>query len=175
MKPEFEWNGIKVYMADIVRRDGESARMAERRSVEALIASIFGAGVSLGHTADGAPYLTGADECISVSHGAGRAVVAVSNCPIGVDIEAPRDQLQRIEHKFRCEADSRELSLLQLWTAKEAVFKAANCPALTISQIAILSACEAIADNRRFSLTYFPLPDGAMIALGALKIYEMAP
>lgn len=137
-------------------------REHERLAVEALVAEVFGAAV-LAHHADGAPYIIGVAEHISVSHGGGYAVLAVSRGPIGVDIEAPRAQLERIRHKFM-RPDDISPSLLHAWTAKEATFKAAALAGITIHDIAVAGNTATTPDGRRFALEYHPLGP-ALIAL----------
>lgn len=167
----------RIYIRRIDRAEGMSARDAERAAVAAIVKCIFGDGATIGHNADGAPVLMiGGKETyvsISVSHGAGRAVVAVrGDGATGVDIEAPREQLLRVERRIRHANDSRTLSPLELWTAKEATFKAAGIASLTLPHIAVTDdgvaeiypAGESGAWGKRFRISYHTL-DGALIAL----------
>lgn len=167
----------RIYIRRIDRAERMTARDAERAAVAAIVRDIFGEGATIGHSADGAPVLMidvkEASARISVSHGAGRAVVAVrDNGATGVDIEAPREQLLRVESRIRHAKDSRTLSPLELWTAKEATFKAAEIASLTLPHIAVTDdgvaeiypAKESGAWGKRFRISYHTL-DGALIAL----------
>lgn len=166
-----------IYVRRTNRAEGMTARDAERAAVVAIVRHIFGDGATIGHSADGAPVLmTDGEEAstwISVSHGAGRAVVAVrDNGAAGVDIEAPREQLRRVDSRIRHANDSCTLSPLELWTAKEATFKAAGIATLTLPHIAVKNGGAAEiypagvpeGCGRRFRISYHQL-DSALIAL----------
>lgn len=139
-------------------------REAERRTVERLVAEVF-PGKTLSHDDHGAPFIEGSPMHISVSHGAGQAVIAVSPGPVGVDIESDREQLRKVSGRFIRPEDNYP-SLLHAWTAKEAVFKAAGNPALTLSSISLPEAGRAITpDGRKFTLTTHPQPDDSLITV----------
>lgn len=170
MEPLIEWHGVRVYLGAIQREAGQTEREAERAAVSRLLSAALGCDAAIGHDAAGAPYIVGtAQPQLSVSHGAGHAVIAVANRRVGVDIEAPRAQLERVERKFRNEDDSPRLSLLELWTAKEAVFKAAGIADLTVGQIAVSACNEAVVERRTFDVAFFPV-EGAMIALASERV-----
>lgn len=91
------------------------------------------------HDPDGAPLLVGSELKVSVSHSRRFAAVAIDpRRRIGVDIEEPRlEQLRRVISKF---LSSEELPfwgdrLLEAWTAKEAVFKAAGIAGIGLGSI----------------------------------------
>jgi phosphopantetheinyl transferase (holo-ACP synthase) len=155
---KIERNGYTLY---IIELDGRG-RSAERRAVDTLVRTAFG-NRELCHHQNGAPYIAGVESHISVSHGGGKAVLAVSVGPIGIDIEAPRPQLERVRDKFmRPEDDS--ASLLHAWTAKEATFKAAACDGLTIHDISLSADKAIVPDGRSFIIEYLP-SDTALIAV----------
>ncbi len=129
-----------------------SAREHERRAVKALVKEAFGE-AELAHADSGAPYIIGVAEHVSVSHGAGLAVLAVSDSAVGVDIEAPRSQLERVAGKFM-RADDECESLLHAWTAKEAVYKAAGCEGITVHDISVSVNTARIPDGREFAVEY---------------------
>lgn len=120
-----------VYMKPLSSRgrEGESATIAS------MVHELFGESI-LCHKENGAPFIAGSEKQISISHGAGFAVIAISNYPIGVDIEAPRMQLERIRHKFMRDSDAAE-TLLHAWTAKEAAFKAGGVDGVTVHDIRV--------------------------------------
>lgn len=127
-------------------------REAEKAAVAEIVRQVFGDRTLL-HRDDGSPYIGDFDGFISVSHGAGTAVLAVSDTPVGVDIEDDRSQLQRVSHKFINEAEDDAPSLLHAWTAKEAAFKAAGIAGVTVSEI-IVKQDAAFVRGRRFGLHY---------------------
>ncbi|MDE6459694.1 MAG: 4'-phosphopantetheinyl transferase superfamily protein [Paramuribaculum sp.] len=137
-------------------------REGEKSTVREMIISLF-AGSELSHKPSGAPFVEGTEKYISVSHGAGYAVVAVGDKPIGVDIEAPRQQLDRIRHKFMRPDDCSE-SLLHAWTAKEAAFKAAESANVTVHDIAINGNSASIPGFGNKIIDYYNL-DTAIIAI----------
>lgn len=67
----------------------------------------------------------------SLSHGGGWVVGACSEAPIGIDVEAAGQRLEKVRRRFAGPADQPVLdhfgdsldTLCRLWTAKEAVFK----------------------------------------------------
>lgn len=137
---------------------GVDVRKREKQVVEALMLYRFGHEVTVRHRPSGAPYADyTADHresaemlpSISLSHGGGWAVLAVGGIrdAIGVDIEAPRNQLFRVIDRFVSPTekerwDCTSLSVLQwLWTVKEAVYKAALTPGLPLKEIEVLTPC----------------------------------
>lgn len=171
MRLIFEWEGVEVWGEDITLQEGETMRSAERRVAAEMAVAIFGPGDKIIHDPSGAPGLASGEASISVSHGAGMLVLAVdsSGRHVGVDIESPRPQLQRVVRRFVCASDSAGLSLLQLWTAKEAAFKAACVPGLVISEIPVTGSSAApvawLPDGRNMTVHYHELASGALIAL----------
>lgn len=171
MRLIFEWEGVEVWGKAIHPEEGETARNAERRVASEMAIALFGPGSRIDHDLSGAPSLAGGEASISVSHGAGMLVLAVdsSGRHVGVDIEAPRPQLQRVGRRFVCARDSSGLSLLQLWTAKEAAFKAACLPGLVISEIPVTGSSAAtvawLPDGRTTTVRYHEMPGGVLIAL----------
>lgn len=129
-----------------------------RRAVDQLLLRAAGPGARVIHDCDGAPLLVDSPLNISISHSRNFAAVAVDpDRRIGVDIEEPRlEQLRRVISKF---LNPDELSagwgdrLLQAWTCKEAVFKAAGIPNIGLASIHLAGPSEAITpDGRRFRL-----------------------
>ena len=85
-----------------------------------------------------------ADNChLSLSHTDGYVAAAVSDLPVGVDIERANRKLAKgLYDRIACGKEKAlyaaldNTQLLQLWTAKEAVFKQTdNNDGLTVSQI----------------------------------------
>ncbi len=137
-----------------------------RQAVDRMIADHVGADARLIHDADGAPMLAGAPLHISISHSPNFAALALdADNRIGIDIEEPRlEQLSRIISKFLTppERPRWQSRLLRAWTAKEATFKAAGIPGLTIGRITLSTDDSDIAttpDGRQFLLQFTETPD----------------
>lgn len=153
-----------------------TGREGERHTVSLLLPELFRemdpATLCVDHTPEGKPLIPGYSGHISISHGGGTAIIARNDhTPIGIDIEAPRPQLERVMRRFVGDKDfirgDRPLLdwLLALWTAKEAVYKAASTPGLALAAIAIVNPCLAVLpDGREYHLTTYPC-DGNLITL----------
>lgn len=129
-----------VYSVGIAcERSASAGRHTRREREKAAVRSIASAlGIEIGHAPDGAPTMDGGN--ISVSHSIGLAVVAVDpRRRIGIDAEDWRDALWRVRPKFLAEEEMAlfvdEESLLRAWTAKEAVYKAAQSPRPLLTEI----------------------------------------
>ncbi|MDE6377205.1 MAG: 4'-phosphopantetheinyl transferase superfamily protein, partial [Duncaniella sp.] len=156
---------IKILTATIETTGRTGRRQAEREAALRLVRGWFGSDATIAHREDGAPYVEGRGEYISVSHCADQCVVAVSDAPVGVDVETRRAQLLKIAPRFLTPREQAEIGslgeldrdsqldlLLHYWTAKEAVFKCASLPDLVISEIEVTltTACD-ILDPRAVS------------------------
>ena len=133
------WATINRLCRQIPSQLRSNPRSCEQFAEKVLIENLFGSDITFIHTESGRPSfipaINWADaECppISISHGAGIVALAVSksDCLIGVDVEEPRLQLLRIYPRFlRSEEQPPEITvttLLPLWTAKEAAWKASS-------------------------------------------------
>lgn len=128
-----------------------------RLAVDRLVARAAGTDARVIHDPDGAPLLVGSPLNISISHSRHFAAVAVdADRRIGVDIEEPRlEQLQRVISKFLTpdELPGWGHRLLQAWTCKEAVFKAAGIPNIGLASIRLVGpSLAATPDGRHFCL-----------------------
>lgn len=154
-------NDVRIYRRPLPATTRSARREAERETVAHLINEAFGPGARLSHDENGRPYLEGIPGIyISISHSAEECLLAVSNRPVGIDIEAPREQLQRIAAKFLTPAEQSRGPhdigvLLRYWTAKEAVFKCADIPSLVISEIELTpDLSHATARMEQYEITY---------------------
>ena len=151
----------------------KSARRDRERAAEAtLLAEAFGEGATLGHEADGAPFVEGHPEAeISISHCKDLCVLVVDCEPIGVDVEDYRSQLRRVASRFvaPCEGNPEELTdtqLLKLWTAKEAIYKVARTPGLGLQEIEVdTESGLGKARGATYRLTFQPLREARMLAV----------
>lgn len=114
-----------------------------RAAVSALVSQALGPDARVGHTPQGAPLICGVPSPPSLSVSHSRALAAVLLGPgdarIGVDAEEWRDQLARVMTRLLSPQEraayGRGLPLLMAWTAKEAVYKAALTPGLSLHEI----------------------------------------
>ena len=82
--------------------------------------------LSIERTENGKPFFKDLTSLkFNLSHAGGIAVVAVSDCDIGVDIEFIRDDVdtQRIAERFFAPTDIKNEDFFSLWTKKEAYSK----------------------------------------------------
>ena len=111
---------------------------SQRKGVLAVQQLLLKAGIdpiTMQHDAAGIPRLP--SQYISISHAKGYAAIALGSIPLGVDIEQLRDQVQRITSKFVHASENfaqTTSELIQLWTAKEAVYKAVEVPGIHLNQ-----------------------------------------
>ena len=90
------------------------------------LATRLSGGVICAHPS-GQPYIEGSDMHISISHSGEYAVCALSENPVGIDIEKIREVSERLIDRV-CTAREREYvtsneRFFEVWTAKEAYFK----------------------------------------------------
>lgn len=139
-----------------------SKRQKERLMTLALVKRHFGADAETGHNPDGAPFVTtSASTFISLTHSGNRAAMAFSaTLPVGIDLQDPSPALMRVRERFLTEEQlpvwgKDEDTLLQAWTIKEAVYKAAGIKPLTSDEIHISpDGKTASAEHQGFTARY---------------------
>ena len=98
---------------------------------------------------------------LSLSHGGDWAVAAYHPLvPVGIDVEAPRAQLERVIARVASECEVAELDRATVWGAKEAVYKAAGIKGLDWKkEIDVRSHREALCTRggERYALEAFPM------------------
>lgn len=174
--------GVEIYLAPIVT-DGNrhSRRDVEKAATAQLVTTLFGSEATVVHNPDGAPLLMLPDGAtpapkISISHTIRTVALAVGHTGrhIGIDIEQPRQQLVRVARRFLSPEETAihaasEENLLRAWTAKEASFKAAGIPGLTLADIRLdATASHALIPqwpSVEIHVSHFPVPDSSLIAL----------
>ena len=126
---------VRILISAIPAPDGrEGRREREQGAVLALLRHALGEDCTLGHRPDGAPFVAERPSVfISVSHSMHYAALAIAHCPIGIDLEEPREQLRRVASRV---FSPEELSacptlfvLTRAWTLKEALYKLSPSPA----------------------------------------------
>ena len=85
---------------------------------------------------DGAPFLTDG-RYLSISHTKNIAAIAISFSPVGIDLENYQEKIKKIAPRFLHMEESKDHSktdciefLTQIWTAKEAIYKAFRTPGI---------------------------------------------
>lgn len=162
-------DGVSLTVCPIPPTPELSRRESEKAAVQAILSHHITRPFTLTHTSEGAPRLILDNSLpaplISVSHSRLLAAVALSrDISVGIDIEQPRPRLSDIAHKFLApgEQGGDLPHLLKLWTAKEAVFKAARLPGLLITHITVntSSATAMIAATQQsFRLKWIEFED----------------
>ena len=148
-------------------------------AVRALL-QVVGCTASVVYDAQGAPTLSNGQR-LSISHTHHYVAVVLSDqLPVGIDVEAYRPKIARIAPRFMhaSEAFANTLPLMtQLWTAKEAVYKALRQPGIhfaehihieqfTANTAAATATVWHNARQQEFSLTFVSLNEHcATIAL----------
>lgn len=148
---------VTVYLCAIP--GGGSRRERERMAVNSLVEQVF-PGCKLCHKSSGAPFIDIPGVHVSVSHSRNYAVLAVSESAVGIDIEEQRaQQLERVVTRFMSDADLKACpNLLDAWTAKEAVFKAAGVDDAMLADISFETDTLATLGTRRFAIRRFHRP-----------------
>ncbi len=128
---------------DKVEETNSPRRKREIVASHLLIKNIMGENVSIAHDENGAPILVGIEGYISISHSATEIAVAINpHCPIGIDIENWRDQLIKVKNRFlslqELDIYSTPQLMLQAWTIKEALYKVAQAPGISLADDIIL-------------------------------------
>ncbi len=117
-----------------------TARRMEKWAERVLLSFWYGSGVVLEHRPNGAPYVAGAADVMSISHTGCHLAVARSAAAMGIDIEQRSPRALRLTRRF---LDAREAAWVQaqacaedaatlLWSAKEAAYKCAQIDGLSL-------------------------------------------
>ena len=85
---------------------------------------------------DGVPFLTDG-RYLSITHTKNMAAIAISVFPVGIDLEHYQEKIKKIATRFLHKEESKDHSktdniefLTQIWTAKEAIYKAFRTPGI---------------------------------------------
>jgi len=109
---------------------------------------------------NGAPYLTDGRH-LSISHTKDVAAIAFSSKPVGIDLEYFHEKIVRIAPRFLHLKESLDLKknkdihyLSQIWTAKEALYKAFRKPGLNFSEQILIDPLEDYSKEGIGSIIY---------------------
>lgn len=184
----YERDGARLHAAELSlpHPTAGSRGEAEARAVaELLREALPGREAALRHRESGAPYLEGDDMPeISISHCRRMALIALApkGSRIGVDCESAdrAEQLRRVAARFLAAEEierwsATEERLFQAWTIKEAAFKAAGNPSLTMRALPLPATApgengaadsEVAIGGRRYGVWNIASPvEGVMITL----------
>ncbi len=130
-----EWYSAKLVLNDDERkfiRTAHPRKALEFAASRYLLQQISGltGHIPCVHDSTGKPYIEGDPREISLSHTDGAVAVAVSDQPIGVDVQAFSKKIIRIRNKFLDPQDTplaiddlSDRATALAWSAKEAMFK----------------------------------------------------
>lgn len=140
----YDSDGVMVWAEYVEQSDDKNSGISKQQEAKSrLLKAVIGS-EDLSHDETGAPYISGSQVSVSLSHCSGAVVLALDNKGrrIGIDAEANgrSRQLHRVAQRFlsNCEIhiwSSTEKLLLQAWTLKEALYKALNIPGMEFKQI----------------------------------------
>jgi phosphopantetheinyl transferase (holo-ACP synthase) len=146
----------------------DTRRARECRAVALLIRAAFGDTAQLEHHPSGAPFIiitsgntSKVVTSISISHCSDTAMLAVARegTAIGIDCELPRRALRNVAPRILSEEELSAWSasdnlLLQAWTIKEAVYKAAAIQGLPFAEGIRLPAPTTYSDKNEINSEY---------------------
>ncbi len=102
-------------------------RRTEHLAWRRIVRRELGESVAIGYNDVGAPVVDTPNTYISVAHGAGCVVVAISDRGIGVDVESAERDFSRAASRYMNKGEralsSEENWAAKVWTAKEALYK----------------------------------------------------
>lgn len=139
-------------LAEAQKRFKSVTRQCEWLAVRALLLQTPYKEKEILYHSNGQPYLDG--KFISISHTNEHAAIAISDNPIGIDIEAVGRDAQSVIKAILHPTDSAPSTpdeALHMWVAKEAAFKLAPEKATVLKEISITK------NNYSYTVAY---PDG---------------
>lgn len=105
------------------------SRRKEKLATRCLLCEIFGKhDVKLSHSATGKPYLEEIRKHISISHSNEYVAIAISDMPVGMDIQVKDGKVLKVADRFIStdeviEPGNALIHTLLHWSAKEAIYK----------------------------------------------------
>jgi phosphopantetheine--protein transferase-like protein len=147
-------NGILLNEA--TRRFKSESRQRQWLATRALLRATQYKGETILYHENGKPYFAGNNRHISISHTNEYVAIAVSDYPIGIDIERTDRNAYAVAKSFLTEQEIDILTqennpskeALYLWSAKEAAFKLAS------ENIAILKEIGITKNADSYTVTY---------------------
>ena len=130
----------------------------------------------------GKPYISGSSKFVTLSHSGKWIAAAVSDLPVGIDIEKLSNKVVKVKDKFvsdldvlKNEGEEEEIFLSRLWTIKEAVYKAYGKKELIFKdQIRLLSNNKCSIELNKNEILNYSLDsrmfDDYIVSIAILKI-----
>lgn len=133
-------------------------RRREWLAVRALLAAAAGPSFRIAYENCGRPYLLPRVGEFSISHTDGLAAIALSDRPVGIDVEPYSGRAYRLRERFLADGEfdfslvpSPERAATALWSAKESVYKLAGRRGTELKADIRLTLLEAAGDRLRWS------------------------
>lgn len=111
----------------VYEKIGNDRRRTEWLASRVLLKVLLNRNATIGHDADGKPYLVDDDEFISISHSKNMVTVMLAKSNLGIDIEQISPRTTKVRHKFLtgneldwCKTD---IEHTLVWTVKESAYK----------------------------------------------------
>jgi phosphopantetheinyl transferase len=127
---EFFWNSLRLFTEDEVKIKNIKLQQMrlQKLACRITLSELLGNNeIGITYTKTGQPQMK--DMCISFSHTKNTVAVALSNIPIGIDIEEFTPRILKLYPRFmsseeilRCDLDNLQ-ELYYYWCAKEAMYK----------------------------------------------------
>jgi phosphopantetheinyl transferase len=111
----------------VYEKIGNDRRRTEWIASRVLLKVLLNRNATIGHDADGKPYLVDGDDFISISHSKNMVAVMLAKSNLGIDIEQISPRTTKVRHKFLtgneldwCKTD---IEHTLVWTVKESAYK----------------------------------------------------
>lgn len=160
---------------------GAERRKCEWLAVRLLLCEVLGAPVSIGYKSSGKPFIQNGE--LSVSHTDKYVAIALSEHPVGLDIEARGDRALKVMDYFLTvderaivlsqPLDTRSLWASYMWSAKESVYKLFGDLSLNIKEEIHLTVSQG-KDERVMFLAKIPDGRTAVVDCGRFQCVVVA-
>lgn len=167
-------NGVSL--AEAQKRFRSLDRQCEWLATRALLQQTPYKGTKILYHSNGRPYLVCNNKYISISHTRKYVAIAVSDTPVGIDMEDVERNALAIAKSFLQQQEIDSLSVesnpekeaLFLWCVKEAAFKLASEKAVVLKEIRVAkSYCgyNAVYPDDSVAKSYVQILDGLVLAV----------
>lgn len=153
------------YESEAEQRFVSPKRRREWLSVRLLLHEILGHHVRIVYNSANRPHLENSPLQISIAHSGIHAAIALSARPTGLDIEHAAQKAGLLLNRFTTKEERHHLSPVEIWCAKEAVYKLVPlAPGTLLTDIHILSPERALCQGYEANL-YFSCYNGMHICV----------
>lgn len=181
---------LELFFRDIPYVQRNAQREAERSAILLLLREVLGKDNLLAHTDEGKPYLPKYPHLhISISHTQGMVMLALSDAPLGVDIELRSRDMSVVAHRVLPRRLHRAIAvygvdlaglLYQIaWTSAESLFKLVESSTLISDFVYRQGSLVLDVERQTFSLVavYKEAPEVPLFVEGSFEgdyIYAVA-